>query len=319
MVKKSSRIAVIGGSGFIGSLLVKSLLKAGFEQITVLARHAPKTPIAGVRYESGTDLTDTEALIKKLQGAEIIFNLAGLVSFDRRDRDRLREINEDAVCRLIAAARYLPDLQRLIHLSSTAALGFGETPIDEASAFDFSKCPLLNYSRSKAVANPVIDASPVPTNIVFPPMVLGPGDEKNTSSIIQYVGKKRRLFVPPGSNSFVDVRDLATALILVMEKAPPNENYIVASGTHSYAEIFKTAAKVRGNNPDIFVLPDFFFLPSFAVARILERFLPNLHAENIYLGFKKREHDTHKIRALGFKSQYSLEDSLRGFMNNTTP
>lgn len=308
-----SKIILIGGSGFIGSALARKLKETGYMNVFSLSRSPTKSKLVGIQYSSGADITKPESLAPHVKDAEVIFNLAGLISFSSREKRELHEINVAGAKNVVNLCSLLPNLKRLIHLSSTAALGFSENAITEEHDFHWDEYRHLHYSHSKMVVNEALNCANMPTNIIFPPMVLGPGDRKNTGNIFKYVGKKHYLLAPPGSNSFVDVRDLAAALILVMEKAQPNENYIIASGAHSYTEVFFTAAKIRGNDPKIFVLPNFFFQPAHKTARILERFLANVQAEQIFLGFKKREHDAKRIFALGFKPQYSLQDSLRDY------
>ncbi len=313
MIAKTDYIVLVGGSGFIGSAVAKKLVENGYSNVASLSRSRPKTQIAEVEYIEGVDITKPETLIKPLASATIVINFAGLVSFAQQDKKKLNKINAAGAQNIARACCVSPKIERLIHVSSTAALGFDEEKIDEEHVFDWSNYRYLSYSHSKYLANQEIDSCNLATNIIFPALVLGIGDKTNTGALFDYILNKKFVLSPPGNNSIVDVRDLADAIVLVMEKAPLNQNYIIASETHSFKEIFATIREILGQNTHIFVIPRFLTKFAFFVARILENWIPDLHAENVFLGFQQREHSAKKIRELGFEPKYSLGDSLREY------
>ncbi len=313
MIAKTDRIVLIGGSGFIGRELTKTLLADGFSGLVSLSRRPPKNPLAGVQHLNDVDITKPETLGKALKSATVVINLAGLVSFAKKDQQKLHDINVQGARNILAACEKRDGLKRFVHLSSTAALGYADHSVDEEHDFPWEDNLHLHYSRSKYLANVDIDQSAIPTNIIFPSLVLGPSDEKSTGQIFDYVQGKRVLVVPPGKNSFIDVRDLAQAIKLVLEKAKAKENFIAATQSHSFAEIFGTAAEIAKNKPWILVLPEIFKKPIHAIVRILEGVFRGLHAENIFLGFQQRIHNTAKIRELGFTPKYSLHETLRDY------
>ncbi len=313
-VQKTDRIAILGGGGFIGRALVRELQNAGYSRLSVLGRSPVQKLAAGVEYRSGVDITRPETLAEALDDASVVINLAGLVSFARRDRHRLQDVNVHGAQHLLGACSALPKLKRFVHLSSTAALGYADHRIDEAHDFPWDQHLHLHYSRSKYLANAALDASRVPTNIVFPPMVLGPGDTTTTARIFEYVRGKKRLVVPPGTNSFIDVRDLAHALRLVLEQAEAKENFIAASEAVRFRELFATAAELVGRQPRIVELPKLLHRPLHALAWLGESVLRSLHAETVFLGFTRRIHNADKIRSLGWQPQYGLTETLQAYL-----
>ncbi|MFH0776800.1 MAG: NAD-dependent epimerase/dehydratase family protein [Patescibacteria group bacterium] len=310
-MKKTDRLLVFGGNGFVGRELIAALKKSGFKQIISLNRSAPKNKIPGVQYFSRVDLTRPQSFAKIIRARDWVVNLAGLVSFLRKDRSKVFEINALGSLNLLRVCEQ-KKVARLVQISSSAALGFGQKKISETTEFAWEKFQNLTYSHSKFFPNFQIDSAKIPTNIVFPPLVLGPGDPTSAVRIFDFVKNKKRIFVPDGANAFIDVRDLATAIRLVLVKAKPKENFIALGENISSQKLFGTAARVLGQRTVIRILPQNLCSLASGCARIAEFFGAPIPAENIFLGFQKRVFDSKKIsRELGFRPQFSLEKSLR--------
>jgi nucleoside-diphosphate-sugar epimerase len=310
MIDRKSKILVTGGTGFTGGYVLRALQTAGFSKITVLSRSAAKNPIDGVEYVSGIDICDEVAITPYLLDCEVVINLAGLVSFYKKDAVKLIEINANAVRMMMKICESNTNLKRFVHISSTAALGFGERTINEQTEFDWNTAKdQLPYSYSKSVANPVVDSSSVPTNILYPPLILGAGEKDSIKRIFNYA-RKKVMIIPPGKNSFIAVEDFARAIVFVLENASPNQNYLVTNHTYTFEELFKTAADVVKNKPIILQLPRWLQKPLTALANLLEKMRVRLPGENIFLGFQNRSHSSKKLSELGFSPRYSLKETL---------
>lgn len=312
---QDKRILLLGGTGFIGQHVLHVLREKKYMNLTVASRRvfSGSDSMKGVRFFSGIDVTRPETLEPLIREADIVLNLSGFVSFSRWHKKKLHEVNYQGALNILQLCeKHSSSVQRLIHLGSTAGLGFGPEDITETNQFDWSKYPQLPYSYSKFRPISKIDTSSVPTNILYPSLVLGPGDEKSTQKLFAHIRGKKKIFVPPGCNSYVDVRDLAEAIVLVLEKSPPKENYIVCSQTVSFSELFLRVSEVSGQKVRIKVLPDWLEKTIPLLARGAEFFaIPNVRYEQIFMGFQRRCHSNQKIRQLGFSPQFSLFDSLK--------
>lgn len=315
-VEKNDRIVLIGGSGFIGTAVAQALIANGFRNITSLSRREPKHRQSGIKYCSGVDITKPESLLPHLQNAKVVINFAGLVSFAKHQKADLKKINAEGARNIARLCCQVPSIERLIHISSTAALGFGKKQIDESHGFEWNNHQRLHYSHSKHLANTEIDSCELKTNIIFPALVLGADDEANTGMLFRYLLNKKFVLSPPGKNSVIDVRDLASAIVLVLTKAPPNQNFIIAAKSHTFAEIFASVCEILGQKTRIVVMPRFMKKIAYFGARLLENHIRELHAENVFLGFEDRQYNTEKIQKLGFVPRYSLKDSLREYWSN---
>lgn len=208
----TTRSAVTGGSGFVGSHLVERLRAEGHE-VVALARSAPaRRTLEGLgAHVVAGDLEDGGALARLCDGAELVFHVAGLVA--ARAENELLRVNRDGVARLAAAAR-AASARRLVLVSSLSVTGPTRPglPLDERG----EPRPVTPYGRSKAAGEAALRASGAAWTIVRPPAVYGPRDRE----FLRLFRLGRRGLVPlPGGGaqelSLVHAADLAAALVAV--------------------------------------------------------------------------------------------------------
>ena len=164
---------VTGGTGFVGSHLIDTLLEAG-DRVTVLARTPKKTAglaERGVTVIEGGLLDDPGALEWAVAGQEVIYHSAGLVA--ARDEATFQAINRDGTARLLAAAERA-GRARFVFVSSLAA--GGPAPRGARRRDDEPAEPITGYGRSKLAGEAVVRQGQLPWMIVRPPAVYGPRD-----------------------------------------------------------------------------------------------------------------------------------------------
>lgn len=110
------KIAVTGGSGFIGSRLVPALLKNDFE-VKVLDIRKPKTHSDSLRYQH-VNVTDLESTTNALKDIQVVYHLAGPVLQQVR-----KEPYRSTVLQLLGTANVLEacvtnHVQKIIFASS---------------------------------------------------------------------------------------------------------------------------------------------------------------------------------------------------------
>ncbi len=207
------KVFVTGGTGFVGSHLVDSLLDIG-DDVTILVRDSEKARrLFGerpVRTVPG-NLQDTEALEAGCAEAEVVYHIAGLTA--ARNRAEFRAVNDNATRTLATiAGRVAPGLKHFVYLSSIAAAGPSKpgTPHTESAPAR----PVSDYGWSKLAGEKGVRASGLPWTIVRPPTVFGPRD---TEVLKIFRVAKLRLAPVFGNgrqdNSFVYAPDLAQALL----------------------------------------------------------------------------------------------------------
>jgi len=163
---------VTGGTGFVGSHLIASLLRRG-DEVTALIRSPAKAASladAGVRLVQG-DLHNEAALRQAARGAEVVYHLAGLVA--ARDEAEFLRANREGTANLLAATA-AEGTPRLVLVSSMAAGGPSARGVPLTGREPPG--PVTAYGRSKLAGEAIVRAGPLPWVILRPPIVYGPRD-----------------------------------------------------------------------------------------------------------------------------------------------
>lgn len=187
------RIAVTGGTGFVGQELVGQALARACE-VSALARSAQE-PCEGVSWVHG-HLGDKPALEDLVEAAEAVIHVAGVVNAP--EASGFEEANVAGTLNLIEACA-AAGVPRFIFVSSLSAREPG----------------LSAYGGSKARAEKLVKASGLDWTIVRPPAVYGPRD---TEMLELFKAAKWGVIPMPGNGkaSLVHVEDLASLLLALL-------------------------------------------------------------------------------------------------------
>src|SRR5690242_18076667 len=152
------RVTVTGGTGFLGSYLVRDLLARGVN-VRVLARpsaRADRLAAAGVEIVPG-DLRDGASIARAVRGADIVYHLAAKVG--AAPRKDYFEINVDGTERVIRTCAE-NGVGQFVYASSLAVYGpmMEGTRIDESTPFDDRPHLRDPYSESKIRADEVVSS-----------------------------------------------------------------------------------------------------------------------------------------------------------------
>jgi len=192
-----SPVLVTGATGFMGRHLVSRLLADG-RAVRVLERR-PSDAFDGLAVERVTgDVTQPETLAAACAGAESVFNLAGVLSYDAKDEARLQAVNVDGLQSLLSAARQAGS-GRVVQVSSVAAVGYTDDPArpqNEDSAFPEGAWR-NRYARTKRLGEQVVEravAEGQDVVMVCPGFLLGPGDDGPTVDPDRFLGADHPAF-----------------------------------------------------------------------------------------------------------------------------
>lgn len=250
MLSEKKSIFVTGGTGFIGSYLLRYLVKQGFKNIRALKR--PSSPMNLVEDISDQiewvegEIMNLPLLEEVMAGMQQVYHCAGMISFSRRERDRMFKINEEGTANLV---NLLLDfgVEKMVHVSSIAALGRvknGDT-ISETSKWQNSKLN-SNYAISKYLAEMQVwrgIEEGLNAVIVNPSLVLGSGFWGQGTCEIFPTIKKGLSFFPAGATGVVDVRDVARYMIELMNSKVQRERIILSAESISYRSFFEKISK----------------------------------------------------------------------------
>jgi nucleoside-diphosphate-sugar epimerase len=222
------RTLVTGASGFIGGVLCEKLQHRGHE-VDALVRRPGSQP-EGTRALAG-DLTDGQRLTETLAGErpDCVIHLAAEIASQRRER-KVREVNVAGTRRLLDACLALagsdPTAGPRLVFASTVVTG------DAHGALLTEEAPLpvqTPYGRSKQEGERMILESGLPAVVVRPSHVYGPGGWYANELIPRLRQPGRFAVIGRGENLWdvVHVDDVAAALVLAAESAPPDSIYHV--------------------------------------------------------------------------------------------
>ncbi len=254
---------VTGGTGFVGSHIVRALLDAN-HSVRVLHRHSSKLDaLNGLDIEPAIgELDDIDTLKTACANVDWVFHVAAIADYWRADQSRMMDVNVEGTRRVLQAA-HASGVGRVIFTSSAATVGLREDgqPADETVMFNL-KPSEFGYAHSKVLAEAVVqeavnNGQDVVT--VKPSVVMGPGDLNMISGTFIAQIKKMGMFVPvtSGGVGVTDVRDVARWQIVAAEKGRTGESYILNTANYSYREWYGMIAETVGVRKPFFPAPDF--------------------------------------------------------------
>ncbi len=244
-------ILVTGSTGYLGAHLLYELTKSGksvkamFRNSNGISRvqrvfsyYEPDYKLLFEKIEwIQSDVLDYYSLNSSLKGINQVYHVAGLVSFNNSDGKQLNRVNVIGTANVVNAC-IENDVGKLCHVSSISALGEVESPalIDETliwkqpdTASAYSKSKFLGEMEVWRGIHEGLNTVIVnPSVIIGPGMWLGPG--KQILSRIQ----KGLKYYPSGSSGYVDVRDVARAMVLLTEGPHNGERFIINSENISH-------------------------------------------------------------------------------------
>ena len=322
-------ILVTGATGHIGNVLIRKLLAQGENVRALVWRGEDTTPIKGLDVEQVEgDVLDAASLIPAMQGVDIVYHLAGIISIMPGRNPFVWQVNVEGTRNVLDAARRA-QIRRLIYTSSIHAIARAPhgVEMDESLGFDANN-PYGEYDRSKATASlEVQKASAEGLNavIVCPTGVIGPYDFRGSEmgEVIRGAAEARPMFYVEGAYDFVDVRDVADGLIAAEKHGRQGESYILSGQKLSVRYMLATVREVTGKAFSSVKIP-------FSLAEFAARFTPWYYRKTQNKPrftpyslevLQSNSNISHKKAAseLGYKPRpiyESIADSVRWFLEN---
>jgi dihydroflavonol-4-reductase len=270
------RALVTGASGFIGSHLVRELVRRGW-QIRILA-HARVLDWPGECEVLQGDITEPASLREPLDQVDTVFHLAAALGASQLDRRGFARVNVSGTANLLSAARE-NGASRFVHFSSAGVLG--RVAPDEIADEETACLPQDTYDRTKLEAERLVlgkAADGLSVVAVRPGWVYGPGDRR-TFKLIQAIARRRFVLVTKGRawQTPVFVDDLVQGTLLCAERAPSGSLFHLAGPeTLTVRQIVDTIAAASGTRVPRPTLPLF---PVRVAAWKLDKAFRLLHRE----------------------------------------
>ena len=263
MANYDKSILVTGGTGFLGSYLLRYLVEMGFTQIHAIKRkNSPMDLVASVKDQINWlegDILDIPFLETVLEGKQQIYHCAAMVSFQSKDKKRMMEINDQGTSNIVDVA-ITKNIEKLVHTSSIAALGRNETDdtLDENAVWEYNNFN-SNYAKSKYRAEMHVwrgIAEGLTAAMVNPALILGSGFwNAGTPKMFKTLSRSFP-FYPKGGTGVVDVRDVARFMISLMNSDIVAERFVLSGENISYQSLFGQIAKSTEAKPPHTLIPE---------------------------------------------------------------
>ncbi|WP_242393688.1 NAD-dependent epimerase/dehydratase family protein [Anaeromyxobacter oryzisoli] len=307
-------LLVTGGTGFLGSTLVP-LLAAGGHRLRLLQRSAaPEAERLGAEVvRASLEDADADAIRAALDGVEAVLHLAGQVSFDPEEPERLYELHVQGTRRLLEAC-VAAGVKRVVLASSSGTTAvFEEERIGtEADPYPIAVVGDWPYYLSKIyqekAALRIHRDTGLPLVVLNPSLLLGPGDARLSSTDVVFKFMERRIpAMASGGLSFVDVRDAARAFAAALVRGRPGERYLLGGANMTFRDFFGRLERLTGVAAPRVALPSRL---NVAGARLLERLAgwrgaePPIDPHSVEMGERFWYCDSSKaVAELGFQAR----------------
>ncbi len=318
MVGTVKNICVIGGSGFIGSVLIRqlsehhSLLNIDKRENKDLDQYCP-TSICDVR--------DKDKLVEKLKGQEVAVLLAAEHADNVSPVSLYYDVNVTGTQNIVDAMD-ASGVKEIVFTSTVAVYGLNKDNPDENHPIG----PFNDYGHSKAQAEEVLqkwasqgDGRTV--HIIRPTVVFGEGNRGNVYNLLNSIYNKKFLMIGSGKNkkSMAYVENIATFikyLIVDMEQTTSKLNVFNYTDLPDLDmnKFVGDIYKAFGRDMPRVRLPYWLGMTAGSAVDVLAKLtgkkLP-ISSQRVKKFCATTSFNSQKKKELGFVAPYSLEEGLR--------
>jgi nucleoside-diphosphate-sugar epimerase len=318
------RVAVTGATGFLGARLVASLRADGEHvQALVPVDHDP-APLSALEVDvQRGDVRDSASVRAAIDGAEVVYHLAGLVPGTSRLRTDFEAVNVRGTENVMRAARDA-GVRHVVHCSTVSVHGLpAMPPADE----DAPLRPSNVYGATKIEGERIVRSFSAEHGlsavVVRPTALYGPGDVRG---VRLFRDVARGLVVTIGNGAsrchLAHVADVVAGLRLAAVRRPSRgECFIVGGAEHpTVAELIALIAEAAGVRPRVLRLPALPFRLASGLRRVFRdpsRTMPGAIDRSDFFTATRTFRIERARRELGFAPRIALpagiEETMRWY------
>ncbi len=254
--------ALTGATGYLGQSILRQLHVANLSVGAVIRAGSDRSILESYcGWIAEAPLDDVDALAKAFKKADVVIHSAALIDIRRGNLAMLRKVNVEGTRMVLEACRRA-GVRRLIYVGSIESFDLSplRRPVREDFAFAEGTA-ILDYGNTKADASRLAVAAgfqgELETVIICPTGIIGPWDYNRglfTTMLTAYFHRKLPCLIPGGFD-FVDVRDVAGAVISAAHKGRSGESYLVSGNYVEICQMFQVLEKISGVKAPRMVLP----------------------------------------------------------------
>ena len=251
---KSKKILVVGGTGFIGSHLVKKCLEIGWKVTSLsLKKRKLKKKNKNLKYIFA-DFTKIDVLKKKIKfDFDYIVNLGGYIDHSNEKQKNLKILNNHFYSTVNLISLNKKKIKKYLHIGSSDEYGQNKSPVRETFREDAGSTYALAKSMSSNLLLSLYKEKKFPATIIRLFLVYGPNQKRDR--LIPYVifnslkGKPINLSKGNQLRDFCYIDDVIDAIILCLKSKKANGHiFNVGSGKPiTVKDIVKKIVTITGN------------------------------------------------------------------------
>ncbi len=242
----NANVFVTGGTGLVGSHLIKELVNAG-KKVTAIHRGAipPDLQLSAVKWITA-DILDIIALEEAMPGIDEVYHCAAVVSFNPAKKTTMFKTNVEGTANVVNAAINC-GVKKLLCVSSVAALGRIRKDFDINETMHWTKeTSNSEYGKSKYLAEMEVwrgIGEGLPAVIINPSIILGNANWNKGSAGMFKSAYNQFPWYTNGTGGFVDVQDVVRIMTCLMDSEVTGQRFIVSAENESYRNVFNMMAK----------------------------------------------------------------------------
>jgi dihydroflavonol-4-reductase len=316
-VENKLRVLVTGGTGFIGSWLIRRLVNDGYDVSVLVRKNSDLSELTGLncKFVYG-DVTDLSSLQKSFVDIDTVFHLAGYIAYRKIDREKMNAVNIHGTENVINAVKSC-SVKKLVYLSSVVAIGAGFNSsqiLNENSPYNVHELNLGYFETKHAAEKLVVNAvknKEIWAVILNPSTVYGAGDARKESRGTQLkVAQGRFKFYTSGGVNVVAIEDVIDGIISAWKVGTSGERYILSGENLSIKDLFLSIANCAGVKAPQLRIPNFVLFILGLIGDILNSlgFSSSLSLEKYYTSTMYHWFDNSKAKQkLGFNPRPARE------------
>lgn len=236
------KVFITGATGFLGRAVVDACLAAEIEVVAMVRSAHHRLPSAVNAVELSFD--DQAGLAAALKGCDAVMHLAGKVSRDPNDAGAMHWIHVEATQVLLDAMKD-SGVRRFILASTSGTIAVSKDktrPLNENHSPAFEVLGKWPYYTSKLLQEQEVlrrhEAGDIDAVILNPSLMLGPGDDRLSSSTdVLNVLNRRVSALTDGTVALVDVRDCAPVFVRALTEGEGGHRYLL-NGANMSLRVF---------------------------------------------------------------------------------
>jgi dihydroflavonol-4-reductase len=269
------RALVTGAAGFIGSHVVRVLAAEGIDVIAFDRQFAPPTAALGLGELAELvegDVLDPDPLRRAMAECDVVFHMAAVYSYARRDNALMQTVNVDGT-RTVMEAAARGRRRRVVHTSSCATcgpvVGGAATEHDLPTTADLA----IPYKRTKLAGERLAlaaAAAGLDVVVVNPTVPVGPGDLRPTPTgkmVADVAQGRATAYLARSALNVVAVEDVAVGHLRALERGRAGERYLLGGENLTIREVFALIATSVGRRAPRIGVP---WSAAYAAARVAD-------------------------------------------------